>query len=154
MNTCRLEHDALVRAAVHCTPGYNVSGTVLILCPRHCLVRKKGVGDLPKGERYCCVDYVALSSIAGTKLLQIVFTYDIGCQWSIYRVKRMEDFPASMQINERMKIEVGIPSWHINGHGPSCRSNFSLGYMEGVGRTCGEEVETSWAQTNALGMST
>lgn len=26
--------------------------------------------------------------------------------------------------------------------------------MKGVGRTCGEEVETSWAQTNALGTST
>ena len=65
----------------------------------------------------------------------------------------MEDFPALMQINEQTKIEVGIPSWHINGHGPSCCSNFSLGYMEGVGRTCGEEVETSWAQTNALGTS-
>ncbi|KIL56403.1 hypothetical protein M378DRAFT_29974, partial [Amanita muscaria Koide BX008] len=52
------------------------------------------------------------------------------------------------------KFEVGIPSWHSNGHGPPCKASFYLGYMEGVGRTCGEEVETTWAQTNFLGVST
>ena len=51
VNTCKSEHDALVRAAVCCTPGYKVTGTILVLCPRHGLVRKNGVGDLQKGEK-------------------------------------------------------------------------------------------------------
>jgi hypothetical protein len=51
INTCQSEHDALVRAAVRCTPGYKVTGTILVLCPRHGLVRKNGVGDLQKGEK-------------------------------------------------------------------------------------------------------
>ena len=51
VNTCKSEHDALVRAAVRCTPGYMVTGTILVLCPRHGLVRKNGVGDLQKGEK-------------------------------------------------------------------------------------------------------
>jgi hypothetical protein len=51
INTCRSEHDALVRAAVRSTPGYKVTGTILVLCPRHGLVRKNGVGDLQKGEK-------------------------------------------------------------------------------------------------------
>lgn len=51
ISTCQSEHDALVRAAVRSTPGYKVTGTVLVLCPRHGLVRQNGVGDLQKGER-------------------------------------------------------------------------------------------------------
>ena len=51
INTCQSEHDALVRAAVRSTPGYKVTGTILVLCPHHGLVRKNGVGDLQKGEK-------------------------------------------------------------------------------------------------------
>ena len=38
-------------AAVHSTPGYKVTGTILVLCPHHGLVCKNGVGDLQKGEK-------------------------------------------------------------------------------------------------------
>jgi hypothetical protein len=51
INTCKSEHDAVVRAAVRCTPGYSVTGTGLCVCARHCLVRKNGAGDLQKGEK-------------------------------------------------------------------------------------------------------
>ncbi|KIL68676.1 hypothetical protein M378DRAFT_184632 [Amanita muscaria Koide BX008] len=154
INTCQSEHDAIVRAAVRNTPGYRVTGTVLIICPRHGLVRKNGAGDLQKGERYCNVDYVLLSSLVGLALLRIVITYDIACQWSKNFLRRMELFPSHMRLRSGTEVVMGVPSWHINGHGADCRANFSLGYMEGMGRTCGEEIETSWAQTNALGTST
>ena len=51
VNTCQSEHDALVRAAVRSRPGYKVSGVVVVICPRHGLVRKNGVGDLQLGEK-------------------------------------------------------------------------------------------------------
>ncbi|KAM6490236.1 hypothetical protein JOM56_014213 [Amanita muscaria] len=153
INTCQSEHDALVRAAVRCTPGYSVMGTGLCVCARHCLVRKNGVGDLQKGERYCNMDYIILSSLAGVKLPRVVITYDIGCQWSKNFWRRVEEFPDDLKLDPATSVEVGIPSWHINGHGDNCRT-FCLNYMDGVGRTCGEEVETTWAQTNALGTST
>jgi hypothetical protein len=35
-----------------------------------------------------------------------------------------------------------------------CQNNLSLSYIPGVGRTCGEDVETSWAHTNSLAPST
>lgn len=54
MNTCQSEHDAITRANIRNTPGYSVSGTGLVICARHALVRKNGVGDLQKGER--CVN--------------------------------------------------------------------------------------------------
>lgn len=109
---------------------------------------------MQKGERYCNIDYVVLMAILGIAVLRIVFMYDIACQWFKNLPKRMLEFPAAMRLREGTKVEAGIPSWHINGHGANCRSNFALANKEGVGRTCGEEVETTWAQSNQLGTST
>ena len=66
----------------------------------------------------------------------------------------MKDFPLEMQIDEEMIVEFAIPSWHINAHGAGCHADFGLSFRDGVGRTCGEEVEVAWAGTNPLGPST
>ena len=66
----------------------------------------------------------------------------------------MKTLPSDMQIKEDTVIEFAIPSWHINAHGADCRANFGLSFRDGVGRTCGEEVEGTWAGTNPLGPST
>ena len=103
--------------------------------------------------RYCNMDYVVLSALLGVALLHIIITYDIACQWFKNFTKRMSGFPEHMRIGGDVKIDTAIPSWHINGHGPSCRQNFCLGFMKGVGRTCGEEIEVSWSHTNPLATS-
>jgi hypothetical protein len=100
------------------------------------------------------MDYIILSSLADIKLLQIVLLYDIGCQWSKNFLTHIKGFPESLQLDPNIKVEVGILTWHVNGHGDDCKANFSLGYMHGIRRTCGEDVETTWAQTNSLGAST
>ncbi|KAF8979024.1 hypothetical protein BDQ17DRAFT_1265123, partial [Cyathus striatus] len=82
INSCESQHDAIVCAGIHSTPGYTVSGTGLTLYARHLLVCPNGVGDLPKGERYCNMDYIVLSALKGLKLPRVIITYDIGCQWS------------------------------------------------------------------------
>jgi len=51
INTCQSEHDTIIRASIRNTPGYAVSGTGLVICSRHSLVRKNSVGDLQKGEQ-------------------------------------------------------------------------------------------------------
>ena len=56
INTCQSEHDALVWAAIHSTPGYKVTGVILVICPHHGLIRRNGVGDLQKGEWYSAKD--------------------------------------------------------------------------------------------------
>ena len=100
------------------------------------------------------MDYIVLSALMGLMLCHIILTYDIACQWFKNFEKRMlEGLPESVRIPKQTKIDVAIPSWHINGHGPSCRQSFCLGYMKGVGRTCGEEVETTWSHTNPLAPS-
>ena len=75
------------------------------------------------------------------------------CEWSKNFRSRMADFPEQMQIDPATRVDIAIPSWHINEHGQRCRKDFCLGYTKGAGRTCGEEVETTWASTNALAPS-
>jgi Kyakuja-Dileera-Zisupton transposase len=105
-------------------------------------------------NRFCNIDYVVLSSLKGEHFHRIVFTYDIGCQYSKNFLERMKAFPSEMHIPKDTLIEFAVPSWHINAHGADCRANFGLSFREGVGRTCGEEIEAAWAGTNALGPST
>uniref|UniRef100_A0A8H7XRR3 CxC2-like cysteine cluster KDZ transposase-associated domain-containing protein n=1 Tax=Psilocybe cubensis TaxID=181762 RepID=A0A8H7XRR3_PSICU len=136
MNTCRLENDAIVRASIRNTPGYAVSGVGLVLCSRHALVHKNGVGDLQK--------------VMGVTLACIFITYDIACQWTKNLFKRIIEFPEKMRIAKGTQIQTAIPSWHINGHGPDCCNNYNVGYTKGVGKTCGKEVETNWSHTNPL----
>jgi len=65
----------------------------------------------------------------------------------------MAEFPEHMRLSPDTKIDVAIPSWHINAHGEKCRRDFYLGYTPGAGRTCGEEVRVSWSHMNPLAPS-
>ncbi|TFK18461.1 hypothetical protein FA15DRAFT_729809 [Coprinopsis marcescibilis] len=153
INTCESEHDAIVRAAVHRTPGYSVTGAGLVICSRNCLIRRNGAGDLQKGERYCNMDYILFSAVAALSLLWLVITYDIACQWGKNLKARLSGMPKRLQVADSVEIEVAIPSWHINGHGKLCQDRFHVGYIEGIGRLCGDEVEQTWWNTNSLGAS-
>ena len=92
-------------------------------------------------------------TLIGISLLQIIITYDVICQWSKNFQKRMAEFPEHMQIPDTTQVDVAILGWHINGHSTKCRNNFNLAYMEGAGRTVGEDIETTWASTNSLAPS-
>ncbi|PPR07940.1 hypothetical protein CVT24_001008 [Panaeolus cyanescens] len=153
INTCDSEHDAVLRASIRRTPGYSVTGAGLVICSRHCLVRPNGAGDLQKGEKYCNMDYIIFSALAGLCLLRLVITYDIACQWSRNYRARMKTLPTALQLSEKISTRVAIPSWHINAHGKSCQQRFHVGYLDGVGRLCGDEVEQTWWITNVLGAS-
>ena len=99
------------------------------------------------------MDFIVFTALVGLTLLQIIITYDIICQWSRNFHKHMADFPPEMQIPENTQVDVAIPGRHINAHGERCQENFNLSYMEGAGRTAGEDIEMTWAGTNALGPS-
>src|SRR6188768_572201 len=99
------------------------------------------------------MDFIILSALIGIALHRIVITYDIACQWSKNLDKSMPDFPEEMRIKKETMIDTAIPSWHINGHGQTCRQNYNLLYMKGAAKTCGEEVEINWSHTNPLASS-
>ena len=103
--------------------------------------------------RYCWVDFIIFATLIGVTLLRVIITYDIICQWSKNFQKCMEDFPEHMRVPNTTCVDMAILGWHINGHSDACHTNFNLSYMEGAGRTVGEDIETTWAGTNQLAPS-
>lgn len=99
------------------------------------------------------MDYIILSALVAAAVLRIVITYDIACQWHRNLQSRMEKYPEHMRIPSNIHIECAVPSWHLNGHGEKCQTDFALAYKEGMGRTCGDEIEGSFSHTNSLGAS-
>ena len=100
------------------------------------------------------MDYMVLSALCGIHVPRLVVCYDIGCTWCKKLPERMEMYPDDMRLSDDVDIEIGVPSWHVKGHGAYCQENYSLNYIPGVGRTCGEDTEPTWSQTNALAPST
>jgi hypothetical protein len=52
MNRCDSDLHAIDHANSRRSQGYKATGAGAVVCARHGLVRKNGIGDLQKGERY------------------------------------------------------------------------------------------------------
>ena len=104
--------------------------------------------------RYCNSDY-ALASVLEQQQDQrfVSFSYDIECQHSINRTARFSKwFPHLVPI---VKGIIGcIPKMHIHNHKDDCIYRYSFNYTPCVGCTCGEGIETTWAEANQTAGST
>ena len=69
---------------------------------------------LPFYYRFANIDYVVVSTVKGVRVVWIVLTFDVNCQYSKKFWEQMKEFPLDMQIDENMIIEFAIPSWHIS----------------------------------------
>jgi hypothetical protein len=104
--------------------------------------------------RFANSDYVLAQVLQSQKdQPHIVYSYDLKCQHSIHCIACFEtSFPDLVDI---VKCVVGcIPQMHIRNHKDDCQYRFSFAYTEGVGCTCGEIVETPWAESNQTSGST
>jgi hypothetical protein len=90
---------------------------------------------------------VIFDALRDCDLERVALTYDIWCKWSIHAEKRArEHFPADMTNGFLRLARRGfIPKLHIYGHGLECRTQYSLNYHPGLGRTDGESIERDWA---------
>lgn len=106
--------------------------------------------------RYCNVDFVVMSSLKNTKVKDLLFSYDINCQWSRNLEKRMGSLPKEIQLNlDEIRLYYGIPKFHLEaGHGEDCQGPYSLNLKKGVGRTDGEGIERNWSHANGAAHST
>ncbi len=155
MNTCGSNLKAIDHANTRYSDGYAATGVGAVVCARHTLLRKNGVCDLQKGERFVNMDYILASTLVGANLFRLLIVYDIACQWSKKLRARMSDLPSNIDIDlNQVEITVAIPKGHIKAHGKQCQSNYSLNYLPGSARTDGEGVERDWAHMNALTAST
>lgn len=105
--------------------------------------------------RYINVDYAVASTLADdvkAGLADAVVTYDIGCQWGKKLSQRLSNyaFAPSLKVGSLNSFRVAVPKFHIVGHGASCQATFNLAYMNGVGMTHGESVETIWSHSTSL----
>ena len=57
--------------------------------------------------------------------------------------KKLGCSPFVMVTGAQPMLLLDVPSWHINAHGANCHADFGLSFRDGVGRTCGEEVEST-----------
>jgi len=104
-------------------------------------------------------DYAFMSAIAdaiSAGITDIVVTYDIACQWGINLAQRLltyRDGP-SIRLDSLNSFRVAVPDLYVLGHAPLCQTSFSLAYMDGVGKTHGEGVETIWAHNSSIAVYT
>jgi hypothetical protein len=128
------------------------------------LTYRKAKGNLPFRSplckltlvaRYINIDYALASTLKNevkAGITDIVVTYDIGCQWTKYLSQRLSEYVSipPLDINSLNSFRVAVPKFHIIGHGMSCQAKFNLDYMDGVGMTHGESVETIWSHSTSL----
>ncbi|TFK61727.1 hypothetical protein BDN72DRAFT_777913 [Pluteus cervinus] len=131
-----------------------VSGVVSIQCSRHGFYLPQGTADLEKGEAYARTDYALMNALKDALQQRwILGSYDIWCQYYINLPERVQKrFPEMLSILPR--IRGAIPKMHIKGHIQSCQSRWSFNYLPHSGETCGEGIETGWAEQNQSAGST
>ncbi|KAI0037287.1 hypothetical protein FA95DRAFT_1475383, partial [Auriscalpium vulgare] len=147
MKHCDSSFAAIDHANVPAHKRFAVNGVGAVICARHCFYRKSGLGDLQRGERYCNMDYILLSTIAQTagNIKLIVLTYDIACQFSKNFGRRMSEYPEGLRIDlNGVTFIFAVPKFHLLAHGPQCQVEYNLNQTDGVGRTCGEGIEAGW----------
>ncbi|PPQ98101.1 hypothetical protein CVT26_003271 [Gymnopilus dilepis] len=141
--------------------GAIITGVVAVECMRH--VFFLAMADLQKGERYANGDYVLAyflrrwliwDSLQRIRYFRrIVETYDVACQYYVHLRARFESsFPDLADVIDLMYLLV--PKKHLDGHIDRCKYRFSLNYTDGVGRSHGEGIEPSWAESKQSGGST
>ncbi len=154
MSTCGSNLKAIDHANAR-SDGYAVTGVGAVVCARHTLLRKHGVCNLQKGERYVNMDYILASTLVSVPLSHLLIIYDIACQWSKKMRTRFLELRSAIDIDlSGVKVTTAIPKGHIKAHGKACQSVFSLNYLPGSARTDGEGVERDWAHMNGLTAST
>ncbi|KAF8527717.1 hypothetical protein JB92DRAFT_3093208 [Gautieria morchelliformis] len=125
-----------------------ITGVVAVVCARHGIIQPGAVVDLQKGERYANADYALAQALREcTSLQDVGLTYDVACQYMVHLVTRFrQHFPTLVPVVSRMTAL--IPKMHLAGHKLDCGYRWSLNFTYGVGRTCGELIETVWSELN------
>ncbi|KAF7304440.1 CxC2 domain-containing protein [Mycena chlorophos] len=147
---------ALDHANTKFAKGYTTSGVGMAVCARHEFVLPNAVGDLQRGERYGNMDYILASALRHiSRLLHLVVSYDIACQWWKGLHARLQQLRPLVRLTIVLAmVRFVVPKMHIKGHTLACQLLFSLHLTLGCGQTDGEGIERLWAAINALAGST
>ena len=97
--------------------------------------------------RYLNIDYTFASTVScklEAGLPHIVITYDIACQWGLKLREWLSMYTATKHVNlgSLQSLRFAVPKFHLIRYRKSCHLNFNLAFMQGVGMTHGESIET------------
>ncbi|TFK63368.1 hypothetical protein BDN72DRAFT_902463 [Pluteus cervinus] len=125
-----------------------VSGVISVQCARHGLYQAQGSVDMEKGETYARADYALMNALADAQFQRwLMLLYDIWCHYIIHLLTRTSRyFGPHVPIIERLRG--AIPKMHVKNHVSSCQARWTPNYIRSTGETCGELIETSWAEHN------
>ncbi|KIJ59749.1 hypothetical protein HYDPIDRAFT_177697 [Hydnomerulius pinastri MD-312] len=137
---CHVQHDVIVQVNTQSATGYLATGVGAVMCVHHFLVRKNGIVDLQKGEKYVNMDYALFLTLVGVSIGLLFITYDIACQYHKKLFAWMRSLPDILHF-EKPRSSMPFPT------------TLSLNFLQGSARTCGEGIETIWAHINGIGMS-
>ncbi|KAL6302867.1 hypothetical protein BKA93DRAFT_818322 [Sparassis latifolia] len=146
---------ALMNSLNQKAKGLRSTGVGGVSCSQHELFWPLGLGDLQKGERYCNMDYIFLSSVKSVDAKRLVVSYDIACQWSINFWARHEQVPLELQLQLPCSaLEFYVPKFHLPPHRKLCHASYSFNFAKGCTRTDREGVECNWSALNPVAPST
>ncbi|EAU92238.2 hypothetical protein CC1G_10124 [Coprinopsis cinerea okayama7 len=118
--------------------------------------RPESAGDLHKGERFVYMDYFSLSTVRHHTPGEVVWSYNIGCQWSLKLRERAKKYPKKLSkgFHKLLSMIFLVPKYHLAAHVAKCQAEFSFNFTKGCGRTDAESVERGWRGSNELAAST
>ncbi|KAH6911905.1 hypothetical protein BKA70DRAFT_1370410 [Coprinopsis sp. MPI-PUGE-AT-0042] len=153
--TCN-EHRAIEdRYKVH-NKGCDVTGVGAFACSRHGAFVPSSVVDFQKGERQMNMDYGyhgAIRASGADKAPRTVLLYDVNCQYSVHLQKRFND-AEYLELPSGFQFTAGIGQFHVHGHQEKCYARYSPLFIDGLGRTSGEILESLWSVLNEAARST
>ncbi len=105
------------------------------------------------------MDYIFWASLLGEEVVDILVSYDIGCQWQVHLAKQHKGMPTLLRANppagiNRPSITVALPVWHRAVHEEDCTYANSMRYRTGAGMTDGEGVKRMWSLLNPFATAT
>ncbi|KAF7321398.1 CxC2 domain-containing protein [Mycena kentingensis (nom. inval.)] len=148
---------ALLHKDTKTSTGLRVSGVGGVVCARHGLVRRQGMGDLQKGERYANIDFIILATLEDERVIAITISYDVVCQWHKLlpqRAQAIRGRGGTTTDLSKFEMQYVLPVWHAAAHEIACRTENSISFAVGVGKTDGEGIERLWSLLNPISWST
>jgi hypothetical protein len=101
------------------------------------------------------MDFLLLSVLFAFRLLCVVVSYDIACQYAVNFWTRMRKMAEQWWLTlSEENVLWKVPNFHLPPHKNKCHGPFSFHFMWGAGMTHGEGVEQNWSFSNGAAAST
>ena len=103
------------------------------------------------------MDYGLSGAVLSTKthlLPRLHLLYDINCQYSRHLASRFRKGKNHISLPHGLQIVPAIGKFHVHGHQEKCYARYSPMFVQGIGWTSGEILESLWSVLNEAARAT